>query len=91
MEGLQGTSIDLLLALPRGFVNPASRTESLRASPFPIFRGGGSGFRDRLSKWMPRNVTINPAMSDIVFVASVVLNPWKRIKDAAIVHVENPT
>jgi len=89
MEGLHGTSTDLRLALPREFISPASRAESPLTCPFS--RGGGSGFRDRLSKWMPRKVTINPVISEIVFVASVVLNPRKRIKDAVIVHVENPT
>jgi hypothetical protein len=51
----------------------------------------GSGFRERLRRWTPRKVTTKPASRETVLVVSVVLNPWKKIKDATAVAVEKPT
>jgi hypothetical protein len=44
-----------------------------------------------LRRCTPRNVTMNPQRRDSVLVASVVLNPWKRMRDATTVAVEKPT
>jgi hypothetical protein len=60
------------------------------ASPLGWSRGG-SGTRDKFRRWTPRNVTMNPEMREKVFEVSDVLNPWKRMREATIVHDENPT
>lgn len=36
-------------------------------------------------------VTANPHNKETVFVAPVVLNPWKRMREAVAVAVEKPT
>lgn len=68
----------------RGFISPPSSAEW----PFAF---GRSGFRERLSTWTPRKVTINPASNVTVLVPPVVLNPWNKMRDATMVAVENPT
>jgi len=34
---------------------------------------------------------MNPVSREKVLEASAVLNPWKRMRDATMVHDENPT
>jgi hypothetical protein len=42
-------------------------------------------------RWTPRKVMMNPQRSDKVPAASVVLKPWKRMREATTVAVEKPT
>lgn len=51
----------------------------------------GEGFRDISNKWTPRKVVANPVRREMELAGSSVLNPWKRITEAMIVAVENPT
>jgi hypothetical protein len=51
----------------------------------------GEGTREMLRRWTPRNVTMKPMRRETVFVPSVVLNPWKRIREATMVADEKPT
>ena len=58
----------------------------------PLAGGGGtSGWREMLRRWTPRKMMIKPTRREMVLVASVVLKPWKRIVDATMVQVVNPT
>jgi hypothetical protein len=72
--------------LSRGFIRPPSSAEWC-----PFWWSGGSGWRERFKMWTPRKVTANPESREIVLVASVVLKPWNKIKDATTVAVEKPT
>ena len=44
-----------------------------------------------MSRCTPRNVTAKPQRRDAVLPPSVVLMPWKRMRDAMRVAVEKPT
>ena len=44
-----------------------------------------------LRRCTPKKVTMKPQRRETVLVALVVLNPWKRIREAMMVDVEKPT
>jgi len=46
---------------------------------------------DRLRRYTPVKMMRKPQRSEIVLIASVVLKPWKRMKEASSVKVVNVT
>lgn len=50
-----------------------------------------SGSLDTFKRYTPIKMIENPQRRETVFVASVVLNPWKRIAEATMVEVVKNT